>query len=103
MRRFLVHNAVSEDSAINALLADDDLLEAFVRDKVHGVQHCCGSCRMGAADDPNAVVSAGGQVYGVEGLRVVDASVMPRPPRANANFPTIMIAEKISDAILAAS
>jgi 5-(hydroxymethyl)furfural/furfural oxidase len=103
MRCFLVHNAVSEDSAIDALLADDDLLEAFVRDKVHGVWHCCGSCRMGAADDPDAVVSASGRVYGIEGLRVVDASVMPRAPRANTNFPTIMIAEKISDAILVAA
>jgi 5-(hydroxymethyl)furfural/furfural oxidase len=103
LRRFLVRNAISEENAIDALLADDELLEAFVRDKVHGVWHCCGSCRMGTPDDPDAVVNTSGRVYGIEGLRVVDASVMPRAPRANTNFPTIMIAEKISDAILAAA
>jgi 5-(hydroxymethyl)furfural/furfural oxidase len=57
---------------------------------------------MGAPDDLDAVVDVAGKVYGVEGLRVVDASVMPCVPRANTNFPTIMIAEKMSDAILAA-
>jgi len=56
---------------------------------------------MGAASDPEAVVDPHGRVIGVKGLRVVDASVMPWIPRANTNLPTMMIAEKMSDHILA--
>jgi 5-(hydroxymethyl)furfural/furfural oxidase len=56
---------------------------------------------MGRADDPNAVVDAHGSVYGVEGLRVADASIMPSIPAANINLTTMMIAEKIADDILA--
>ena len=55
---------------------------------------------MGGAADPNAVVDGAGQVYGVRGLRVVDASVFPTIPNGNLNAPTIMTAEKLSDAIL---
>ena len=56
---------------------------------------------MGASDDPKAVVDAAGHgLYGVDGLRVVDASLMPWIPRGNTNIPTIMIAEKIAAAIL---
>ncbi len=56
---------------------------------------------MGSADDGRAVTDPQGRVYGVDGLRVVDASVMPDIPAANTNIPTIMIGEKISAAILA--
>jgi 5-(hydroxymethyl)furfural/furfural oxidase len=57
---------------------------------------------MGAPDDPLAVVdSRTARVLGVAGLSVVDASLMPAVPRANTNLPTIMIAEKMADAILA--
>jgi 5-(hydroxymethyl)furfural/furfural oxidase len=65
------------------------------------VWHASGTCRMGRADDPLAVTDGGGQVYGVEGLRVVDASLMPSIPRANTNTPTIMMAERIADLIKA--
>jgi 5-(hydroxymethyl)furfural/furfural oxidase len=82
------------------LLQDDLLLDDFLRTNVHGVWHASGTCRMGADDDSHAVVDPDGRVYGVTGLRVVDASVMPCVPRANTNFPTIMVAEKMSDAIL---
>ena len=54
---------------------------------------------MGAADDPAAVTDPSARVYGVEGLRVCDTSIMPCVPRANTNIPTIMIAEKASDMI----
>ena len=54
---------------------------------------------MGAADDPRAVTDGKGRVHGVGGLRVVDASIMPRIVNGNLNAPTIMIAEKIADAI----
>jgi 5-(hydroxymethyl)furfural/furfural oxidase len=56
---------------------------------------------MGADDDPMAVTDPSGRVRGVHGLRVVDASIFPVVPCANTNFPTIMTAEKIADAILA--
>jgi 5-(hydroxymethyl)furfural/furfural oxidase len=55
---------------------------------------------MGAANDPAAVTNSAGRVYGVENLRVVDASIFPVIPRANPNIPVIMVAEKIADDIV---
>ena len=78
-------------------LDDDDLAE-FVRAKAESVYHPVGSCRMGGGDD--AVVDPQLRVRGVEGLRVVDASVMPTLPGGNTNAPTIMIAERAADLIL---
>ena len=99
MRRLLVRAVITEGETLQGLLADDEALEAFIRRNVVGVWHASCTCKMGAADDPLAVTDAAGRVYGIEGLRVVDASVMPALPRANTNLPTIMIAEKIADAI----
>ncbi|MEO7935137.1 MAG: GMC family oxidoreductase N-terminal domain-containing protein, partial [Dokdonella sp.] len=78
---------------------DDTALEAFVRRKVETVYHPVGTCRMGVDED--AVVDSELRVRGVTGLRVVDASVMPDLPSGNTNAPTIMIAERASDLILA--
>ncbi len=87
--------------AVATLAADPDRLDACVRASVAGVMHPAGTCRMGAAGDRAAVTDNAGRVHGVPGLRVVDASIMPAVPRANTNIPTIMIAEKIADAMLA--
>ena len=75
-------------------------LDAFIRDHAESAYHPCGTARMGAADDPDAVVDAEGRVIGSEGLRVIDSSVFPRITNGNINGPTIMVAEKMADHIL---
>jgi choline dehydrogenase len=72
-------------------------LEAVIRSTALVRQHALGTCAMGAT--PGSVVSSELKVNGIEGLRVVDASVMPEEPGGNTNIPTIMIAEKASDMI----
>lgn len=83
------------------LVSDRERLDAHIRANVAGTAHYVGTCRMGAADDPDAVVDPSGRVRGVDGLRVVDASVMPVIPRGNTNIPTLMVAEKMAAAIAA--
>ncbi len=62
-------------------------------------QHASGTCRMGAAHDPRSVVDSDCRVIGCTGLRVIDASIMPTVVRANTHFTTMMIAEKMADAL----
>ncbi|MEQ6918417.1 choline dehydrogenase [Halomonas aquatica] len=73
----------------------DAELDAFVREHAETAYHPCGSCRMGK--DEGSVVDGQGRVHGLEGLRVVDASLFPVIPTGNLNAPTIMLAEKIAD------
>ena len=100
LRAYLVKNVITEGFQFDDLMADDEALEAFVRKAAIGVWHASCSCRMGADGDPMAVTDPRGRVRGVEGLRVCDASLFPIVPSANTNFPTLMAAEKIADAIL---
>jgi 5-(hydroxymethyl)furfural/furfural oxidase len=86
---------------LTTLVKDDDALAEHIRQNVAGMFHVAGTCRMGATTDRDAVVDRAGRVRGFDGLRVVDASIMPTVPRANTNIPTIMIAEKISAGIIA--
>ncbi|SJZ45174.1 5-(hydroxymethyl)furfural/furfural oxidase [Enhydrobacter aerosaccus] len=102
LRRYMIDNFVVEGFTFDQVMTDDDALEAFVRKAAIGVWHASCTCRMGRPDDPMSVVDTQGRVKGVHGLRVVDASVFPIVPCANTNFPTLMTAEKISDAIIAA-
>jgi choline dehydrogenase len=76
----------------------DDQIDSFIRAKAETVYHPVGTCRMG--NDADAVVDTALRVNGVEGLRVVDASVMPALINGNTNAPTIMIAERASEIIL---
>ncbi|CAD6528211.1 Oxygen-dependent choline dehydrogenase [Paraburkholderia hiiakae] len=80
-----------------AALKSDAEIDAFVRNRAETAYHPSCSCAMG--DDDMAVVDGEGRVHGVDGLRVVDASIMPRITTGNLNAPTIMIAEKIADRI----
>ncbi len=81
---------------------DDEVLETYIKRATVGVWHCSCSCRMGSDDDPMAVTDPTGLVRGVQGLRVVDASIFPSVPCANTNFPTMMAAEKIAEDMLRA-
>ncbi|WP_093419458.1 choline dehydrogenase [Tranquillimonas alkanivorans] len=78
----------------------DDELDAFIKEHAESAYHPCGTCRMGAADDPDAVVDPEGRVIGVEGLRVADSSIFPRITNGNLNAPSIMVGEKIADHVL---
>ena len=75
----------------------DEQLDEFVRNHAETAFHPCGTCKMGY--DEMAVVDGEGRVHGLEGLRVVDASIMPQIITGNLNATTIMIGEKIADAI----
>ncbi len=85
-----------------AVQSDAELDEAIM-EHVESAYHPCGTCRMGAADDPTAVVDPETRVIGVEGLRVADSSIFPRITNGNLNGPSIMTGEKAADHILGRS
>jgi 5-(hydroxymethyl)furfural/furfural oxidase len=97
LRHYMIDTFVVEGFTFDDVMNDDEVLEAFVRKATIGVWHASCSCRMGRADDPMTVVDTQGRVKGVQGLRVVDASIFPVVPCANTNFPTLMTAEKIAE------
>ena len=77
-------------------LKSDEALDVWMMENVSIGQHLSGTCKMGPASDPMAVVDQFGRVHGIEGLRVADASIMPDVIRANTNLTTIMIGERIA-------
>ena len=99
LRSYMIDNFVLEGFTFDQVMGDDEALEAFVRKATIGVWHASCSCRMGRPDDPMSVVDTQGRVKGVQGLRVVDASIFPVVPCANTNFPVLMTAEKIAAAM----
>ena len=91
-------DTISKDLFTSHVQTDDDI-RAILRARVDTVYHPVGSCKMGV--DDMAVVDPTLKVYGVQGLRVVDASIMPTVVNGNTNAPTIMIAEKAVEMIRA--
>ena len=81
-------------------LQTDAQIDEFIRAHAESAYHPCGTCKMGAADDPLAVVDPQTNVIGVKGLRVVDSSIFPQITNGNLNGPSIMVGEKASDLIL---
>jgi 5-(hydroxymethyl)furfural/furfural oxidase len=96
LRRVLMRRVVSGGPTLAQLLGDEQALRAFIRRACVGVWHPGCTCRMGADDDAMAVTDPAGRVRGVQGLRVVDASIFPALPSGNINFPTMMVAERIA-------
>lgn len=103
MRHILAQPALAtlgaRERAASACAQSDAEIEAFVRGHADSIYHPVGSCRMGPGLDD--VVDARLRVHGVQGLRVVDASIMPRIVSGNTTAPTVMIAEKAADLIRA--
>ncbi len=83
-----------------ASVQTDEELNAFIAEHAESAYHPCGTCRMGRADDKNAVVDPEGRVIGVDGLRVADSSIFPQITNGNLNGPSIMVGEKMSDHVL---
>ena len=81
-------------------MQSDDQIDAFLREHLESAYHPCGTSKMGAKDDPTAVVDPECRVIGVDGLRVVDSSIFPRLTYGNLNGPSIMTGEKAADHIL---
>ena len=102
IRRWIIENMIADGPSIAELMQDESVIEQWIRKTVLGHWHASCTCRMGLEDDPSAVTDPAGRVYGVSGLRICDASIMPMIPCANTNISTIMIGEKISNSILKA-
>ncbi|CAG8999570.1 MAG: Oxygen-dependent choline dehydrogenase [Candidatus Celerinatantimonas neptuna] len=81
-------------------IQSDEQIDAWVKQNVESAYHPSCSCKMGSADDPNAVVDSQCRVFGIKNLRVVDSSIFPTITNGNLNAPTIMVAEKAADHIL---
>jgi choline dehydrogenase len=75
-------------------------IERFLDHAAVHYYHPAGTCKMGPASDPDAVVGSTGQVHGIDGLHVADASIMPAVTSGNTNMPTTVIGERIAQSLL---
>ena len=92
-RTALQRTAILTDEMVES----DEACGEYIKATVNTIYHPTATCRMGPDGDPGAVVDQYCRVRGIEGLRVVDASVIPSIPRANTNLTCIMIGEKVAD------
>jgi choline dehydrogenase-like flavoprotein len=100
LRRAAIRHAFKAGQPLSARHGKTAISDAEILASLAPMGHPVGTCAMGQERDPNAVVDAHYQVYGVQNLYVVDASVMPVIPSANTNLPTMMLAEHASERIL---
>lgn len=101
LRRRLIGRVIAPGDNLEQLVSDDERLDNWIRQRAVGFFHPTCTCKIGADDDPAAVLDPACRVRGVDGLRVIDASVMPSITRAPTNLTTIMIAEKLAAQMLA--
>ena len=81
------------------VMESDDLLDEWMKTEVVTAHHISSTCKMGPSSDPLAVCDQYGRVYGLDGLRIVDASIMPDTVRANLNVTVMTMGEKVADFI----
>lgn len=97
-----IARAFANQSPLRVLLGDELTETATISDAASIQRNCMhyyhpvGTCKMGTATDPDAVVDSKGQVHGIQNLYVADASIMPSIPRANTNIPALVVAERIA-------
>jgi 5-(hydroxymethyl)furfural/furfural oxidase len=100
-RKLMIENIIAPHQDAGAMMRSDNALRDWIIDNTCGSWHASGTCRIGDATDPYAVVDPDCRVIGVQGLRVVDASIMPSIISGNTMLTTVMAGEKIADAIKA--
>jgi choline dehydrogenase len=93
-----LHN-ISIPACKHLEFSSDDYWRCAAKQTSVSIWHLCGTCKMGPTSDPDAVVDSRLKVYGVKGLRVIDASMMPMIPAAHTNLPCMMIGEKGADLV----
>ncbi|MBB3772660.1 5-(hydroxymethyl)furfural/furfural oxidase [Angulomicrobium tetraedrale] len=100
-RKLMIEKIITPGLKAGEMMGDREQLRAWIRENACGSWHASGTCRIGRPDDRRAVVDSHARVIGVEGLRVVDASIMPSVISGNTMLTTVMAGEKIADAIKA--
>ena len=95
-----IKNLIAEEHEPGNILQSDEQLLDYARQRSTTIYHPSGTCKMGSANDPTAVVDHKLKVHGIEGLRVADCSIMPEIVSGNTNAPAIMIGEKAAEMVL---
>jgi 5-(hydroxymethyl)furfural/furfural oxidase len=101
LRELMIDELIADAPSLDDLANDEAVCREWIKGALVGHWHASCTCRMGAESDAGAVTDPSARVYGIEGVRVADASIMPSVPCANINIPTIMIGEKVAATALA--